>query len=181
MRLLRPRVIVRITVAVVLFNHVVPANGQTSGAKSLRGLTSVAVKSIVELDCAGFIDSKALQTDIEVRLRVAGLKIDTGNWAGLGPMNGSLQAHVACVPVTVSGLTVGVAANTKVEFTQSVVLVRLPLLEVDAADKEILAVTWGHIGTILLCKGDTCSNTIRRTVSDGIDAFINDFLKINPQ
>jgi hypothetical protein len=49
-----------------------------------------------------------------------------------------------------------------------------------------LAQTWEYPGSIITCSASslrnlTCSNAIRQHVRDATDAFINDFLKMNPR
>jgi hypothetical protein len=132
------------------------------GPRAMRGLTSVFVL-IEGLDAVAgklVLDVTQLQTDVELKLRLAGMRVIPNG--GLG---------VAFVYVNVNIADDASAANVSLSLSQDVTLYRDPALFIAATP------TWA---TETLLTHPTGLG-IRNKVKDQVDRFLNEWLKANPR
>lgn len=162
--------IVRFACAVALLGLVMGlpamAGDNEYGRASLKGVEAVyvLVESFSEDEKSAGFDTRTFQTDVELKLRLAGIKVltkkewltTTGGpylYLNVNPLN----------PITGENSPF----NIDLEFNQSVLLDRDPSISV-------LAATWsvGNIGN-----GDI--TYVRDSVKDRVDTFINAWLSVN--
>ena len=127
--------------------------------RSLAGITSLTVL-VEELPAAAVnlgLTKEALQTDVELKLRLAGMKIES--------------TAPAMLYVNLNVGDDGSAANIVVELDQSVVLARNPSIMVWGV------ATWST--SVLVT--NTNASGIRGDTKDLVDAFLNAWLSVNPK
>jgi hypothetical protein len=127
--------------------------------RSLVGLSSVAVV-IEDLRAAATevgLTEEAIRTDVELKLRLAGMRID--------------PAASEYLYVNVNVVTFGRAAGIEVELDQPVKLARNP------SSMSLSAATWS-IGSVLTTP---TAQAIRDRVKDQVDMFLNAWLSVNPK
>jgi hypothetical protein len=134
-------------------------NAQSQAPDSLKGITSVSVL-IEELPSGatklGLMPS-TIQTDVELKLRLAGMKV--------------LAQSFISLYVSVNATPDGRAENITVELLQPVTLNR------DSSIVVWTAITWIRQRVALLYN----SQDIREAVKDEVDTFLNDWLSVNPK
>ena len=147
--------------------------GQTSESniESLRGLKGVGVmvKDLISDIEKDGLRKENIQTDVELKLRLAGIKVLTQeeqfNEPGIPCLGVSVDSFIR------DGSNI-YAVNISIEFLQKVYLGR---------DLKIVTVgiTWSKsfMGTV----GASNVNDIRDSVKDKVDEFINDYLSVNPK
>jgi hypothetical protein len=110
-----------------------------------------------------------LQTDVELRLRQNGIKVLSGEERLSAPGMPYLYVNVPIMKVEEIPLVV---YSISVQLWQRVLLTRDP-------NKIYIASTWdtGFIG----CAGLDRIESIRESVKNYVDAFINDYLAVNPK
>jgi hypothetical protein len=137
--------------------------------ESLRGLQGVAVlfsKYPKELEQNG-LTMMQVNTEVELRLRKAGIKILTAEEAFKSP-----GAPIFLVRLE-SEENLGLyAVSIRLEFQQSVSLYRKPSTTVRCA-------TW-QVSNLTTVGGNNLRQ-VKDLVGDGVDIFANDFLKANPK
>lgn len=139
---------------------------------TLRGLKGVYVlvedlKAEIE---QGGLSGTQIQTDVELKLRMAGIKVLSKEEAVDAPGRPFLYVHVNAFKAKSWGAYV---YSTRVELHQDVYLVRT------APDFTKYSVcTWSisYVGGITPELGD-----IRASVKDTVDIFINAYLSVNPK
>ena len=140
--------------------------------ESLAGLGGVYV--LVE-DMAPDVERNGLtrstlQTDVEVKLRQAGIRVLTEAERAVAPGSPFLYLRVATMKSDGVGLY---AVDIDLELNQEVRLTRNPAIT-------SLARTWsagGWVGII----GSRNLSRVRDTVRDAVDQFLNDYLAANPK
>jgi FAD/FMN-containing dehydrogenase len=138
----------------------------TEPRESLRGLLGVSVETDHN-GCRGIVDKDLTKQDIEVRLRVAGIRITPLPFVVLGMM-------ANCLPIENSGRRV----STVIHFLLSVrQVVWLPPQPVRVA----LATTWESGNVLIFGAATKCDDYFRSQLKDHTDKFINDFLAMNPK
>ena len=146
--------------------------GATKGAlTSLRGLAGVevVVESLdPEAEQDGLHNSQ-LQTDIELRLRKVGIKVESGPKALNIPGMPTLYVNIN----TIKKESGSYAYRVDVELQQSVILDRNRSLII------MSATTW-NTGMLGMVGSNNMPATVREAVGDLVDKFINDFLAENP-
>lgn len=134
-----------------------PASGEDMSLKGIRGVM-VVVEDLSEGTLKLGLTKEAIRTDVELKLRLAGIRILAAN-----PGEPYLYINVNVLPS-------GAVANVSVALTQPVKLIRDPGIEV-------LADTWGH--EILITHPTT--REIRSATKDLVDQFLNAWLSVNPK
>lgn len=133
---------------------------------TLRGIKgfSVVVEDIrPEFEQAGLAKAQ-IQTDVELKLRLAGIKVLTKEESWEEP--GTPMLYV-CPQVTKSGKNY--LYRVDVEFNQ------MALSKIDGRD--IYGVTWSVGGLGLTVN----LNDLRQVIKDAVDQFINAYLSVNPK
>jgi hypothetical protein len=138
---------------------------------TLVGLTGVGV-FVERMDPTaekGGLAQSTLQTDVELKLRQAGIRVLGENEYPLAPGSPRLYLRVSTfrleLPLYAFDITLG--------LYQAVRLLRDPSIVIGAATWE----TNGRIGTV----GENKLSTLRERARDEVDKFINAYLAANPQ
>ena len=147
----------------------VRAAGPGTGAgaiqrSSLRGIRTLEV--IVECaatDATGELPASTLQTEVELRLRLAGLEVNAGRDSHL---------HICIQPLRIEALDCSVY-SVKAELNQAASLAR---------DSKIFLPTrtW-YTEFIGFVETRNLNEAIRDAVSDLMDQFVNAYLSVNPR
>ena len=166
----------RRAVAVVLLSSIsvlpVQAQGDIPSTRAtLRGLPGVyvSVDSISADARSDGLFASQIQTDVELRLREAGIRVLTFDEAGATRGSGSLWVEVS----TVHPLQALYGYSIGLNFTQGVRLERNGLYTA--------AATWSALGVLGTVDGGRLSETVRKSVRDLVDQFINAYLSVNPR
>lgn len=161
-----------VSLMVVILSSMVYARSTRCEVESLRGLKGVNVtvedlKSDIEADG---LRKDSIQTDVELKLRLAGIKVLTEEEQFKEPGYPYLYVNVNSVK---SNLAPTYAFSIEISLKQVVLLVR------DLKIRVFAAATWrkGSVGIV----GEQKVDSIRDGVKDGVDEFINDYLSVNPK
>ena len=136
--------------------------GSPATANTLKGLSGVQVL-IEELNDAAKalgLDTAAIQTDVELRLRTAGLRVLSDEEERSTPDRPWLYVNVNVV---------GKAAAIGVNFSQTARLAR--------TRESASVTTWSRTGLAI----NPTAESIRNQIKDYVDAFLNDWLSANPK
>jgi len=150
-----------------------PLVGQ--GEETLAGLKGVSVyveRIKDEVQRAG-LEENQIRTDVELRLRQAGVPVLTKQQSFDSAGSPLLDVDVHAVKVTNEGVESFYIFHVLIELNQSVRLVRKPSLRVHAT-------TWATGGTVGAIAADKLGS-IRDIVRDQVDQFINAYLAANPK
>jgi hypothetical protein len=160
-------------IAYVLLTAASPGRAQDGDPRTetLRGLSGVGVGIEYlndEAKRAGF-DANTLQTDVELKLRLAGIKVLTREESIRVPGSPSLYVNLNFIN----------AANGLGVYSIEVELKQNALLERDKTVLALRATTWstGYLGT---APRDTVS-PVRSALGDLVDRFLNAYLSVNPK
>jgi hypothetical protein len=162
---------VALTLILATVYHVLAQDTQFNRA-TLAGLTGLDV--IVDdmnpnAERDGLAKS-ALQTDVELRLRHAGIRVLTENESIAAP--GSPYLH----------LRVMAAKNDLRMYGYSIELELKQLVRLDRdPSMRSVATTWGALVGVGIVPAGDLSHVVRERVRDAVDGFINDFLAANPK
>ena len=140
--------------------------------ESLRGLTGVSVRIERLSDSArrGGLDEQAIRTDVEQKLRQAGIQVLTAGQITAEPGSPVLYIHInARAPW---GST-NYAVNTIVALLQGAVASRNDSLRL----REVKTWDVGYLTTVSRAN----LPQVRKTVSDLVDEFIGDWRAANPK
>lgn len=140
---------------------------------ALRGLGGVAVTvyDITQEAERDGLSQATLQTDVELRLRKAGIRVLTGEQWLNEPGQPTLKVIVGLYKVP-SDRVDGYAKSLRGELWQHVLLSRNPSTILRAA-------TWTSVELVGISNSDTLNKSIRDDVADLVDDFINNFLAEN--
>ena len=140
------------------------AGDDQASRQTLKGIKSVNVV-IGDLgpDAEGLVTVDQLRTDVELRIRTAGLTV--------GPAAVYLQVEVTIVK-GVEQLTGAYDFNCESAIFQDVV--------VSGNSVKALAETWSTAYVAIVGR-DNLSKGIRSDVNDQIDKFLNAYLSVNPK
>jgi hypothetical protein len=140
--------------------------------KSLRGLKNISVGPVhvpAELEQNGLLTSDEVHTDVELKLRLAGIQV-----VDLKDFNSSSSsASILNISVNVFSSSDGIwPISVNVGVMQPVLLER---------DRSILSYgeTWGKFRLGRLEKSKI--RNVRETIKDMVDQFINSYLAANPK
>jgi hypothetical protein len=135
------------------------AQNSRSSLASLAGITTLCV--VIEDLPPGAVrlglTKDTLQTDVELKLRLAGMRVIASNQEALY--------------VNVNTTADSAAVNASIEVLQPMALVRAPRIVLGAAT------TWsiGKLATF------HTAGQVRDLVKDEVDTFLNDWLTVNPK
>lgn len=136
--------------------------------KDLPGVKVVVERFRRQAEDAGF-DRQTFQTDVELKLRMAGIKvIEDGDWPWLYVNVGTLQTE----------RNRNDAYSVILALSQRVFLESQISSDLGKSSEESLTMfgaTW-IIGTV----GFGTVDNVRTTVKNSVDIFINDWLAVNP-
>ncbi len=150
---------VGLVLAAVLLGNSAGLRASEAEVASLRGIRSMSV--VVEEIKPGIsgLTDKAIQTDVELKLRMAGIKLDPEAL----PV---VYVHVTCIAVASRfACAIGFDFRRRVTSAEN--------------DWQGYATTW-NTGGVLTC-GSWCVANIRQSVKDYVDEFLNDYLSVNPR
>ena len=157
--------LVTVTLMMIVFLPCVKGQSTLDEKQSLKGIASlfVLIEDISDEVQRDGLSQTQLQTDIELRLRKAGIRVVNKDQGIGGPF---LYLNITAVKQEVGLYAVGI----QLTFNQEVVLVR---------DKTVrlVATTW-RLGGVNIVGSQKVSQT-RNIVGDVVDAFINDYLGAN--
>ncbi len=143
-----------------------------SEVQSLRGIKEFAVfidRLPPAIEKEGF-NKNTIQIDVELKLRLAGIKVITLEERLTVPGHPYLYVNVCPIKHNSSGY----AYSIHVEFRQNVILIRNYM--------ETSATTWDDLNLGFTPKSAyDAFRTIRGNIKDRIDEFINDYLSVNPK
>jgi hypothetical protein len=169
-----------------------PAAAQTVGRDTLEGVESlwVLVEGLPPASKSA-LPRATVQTDVELRLRQAGLRVVEGETDDL--LLGGLPHLVVQLTVMEARELTVFSVNTSLQ--QAVLLSG----DADAFTKELLAwsedpnagyptppntlfaPTWRCAGSLATAPGDSFAEKARQIVGNQVDAFLNDYLATNPR
>jgi hypothetical protein len=164
------RALVVITAAFLFCSTLMAQGDNELSRKSLKGLTGVWV-GIEPLDPDAEKDGLSedqIQTDVELRLRMAGIKVLTQEQRLATPGMPLLYIRLNTFIYERS-----YPFSINISLIQSVSLKRDPQISIDQAT------TWnvGDVG----CVGPANVKQIRDVIKDHVDKFINAWLSVNPK
>ena len=139
------------------------ANAQSVKAPSLIGLAelNVVIEDLDDNAKVGGLTVSQLQTDVELRLRQAGLRVNTTALE-------FLHVRVTALGPTAAG---EVAWKVDVELQQPVIIMR--------TKEATTGTTWDASSIALSSSPSFIPSNVRGKVRDFVDAFLNDWLSVN--
>jgi hypothetical protein len=142
------------------------------GKESLKGLTIFSVSVVLEPRCGQIIAVDRIQTDVELKLRSAGLTLKQNAQREEG--GAAVDVSVGCLPIIQGCKSVAWAADYTVAVAQGV--------DLKVSHTPALAMTWSVDGMIVGSGGGaTIENMVRANIRDSVDEFLNDFFTVNPK
>lgn len=152
----------------VLFGNSAGLRARASDPDSLRGVGSMDVAVVQSALGISSLTDKAIQTDVELKLRVAGIKVDSS----------AIPVGIPVLSVTVNWLAPEVAG---LHFGYSyVVSVQFHQLVTAKTGWQGSACTW-ESASIGVSPLEDAGRRIRQAVKDAVDEFLNDYLSVNPR
>ncbi|MBZ5645242.1 MAG: hypothetical protein LAO19_20985 [Acidobacteriia bacterium] len=138
---------------------------QDADTETLKGITAVNVliEPLPEGANVLGLTKEAIQTDVELKLRLAGLRVMT-------KMEGLLHNVDTLVYVSVNLVPTGEVANIEVQIHQNAHL--------DRNAAPAFAVTTWERGVLSL---HPTAQRMRDNIKDLVDQFLNDWLSVNPK
>ena len=168
---------ISVFVTILLLFSVGIGSADTLGKESLQGLRGVHVtvaNLMPDIEKDGLQKSSIL-TDVELKLRMVGIKVLTENEWLAEPGGPFLNVIVVSALRGDSSIASGLYGyHISVELRQVVILKR----DLNNSD---FAATWKSTGAIGTVGSNHVKNTLRDTVKDQVDEFINDYLEMNPK
>ena len=154
-------------------------SGQTYGRQSLRGIQGVKVEIVINDTVRKTGPSKdQLRTDVELKLRKAGIKVLTENEKLNVPGKPYLVLNLAALETGKKRDTFNYAYFIELRLFQDTKLLK---------DVEVVGTTasgtWHTAGLLAvepLTKG-SFQRSVRDVLADQTDKFINDYLAVNPK
>lgn len=140
--------------------------------ESLHGIATVyVVVSTSERTVKYGLSSTLIQTDVELRLRKAGIRVLTQEeWATEDTRRDSM---LNVVVGTIDIASASLACMIHITLQQFVQLLRKTNIRTPAT-------TWDTV-TIGIISAEKAQDHIREKIADGVDEFLNDYLAENPR
>ena len=141
---------------------------------SLFGITQVYVL-IEGLDAEakhGGLNKTRLQTDVEVELRKAGIRLITRNELSNTPRLPYLYVSITVVK--------GRGQSSLYTYSVSLELMQRVYLAGNASKTESIGATWSNVVTGFVA-GQPLDDQVRKYLRDLVSEFINDYLAVNPK
>ena len=141
---------------------------QTDHKRSLAGISSmhVLVEALNSEAKEDGLSESQLQTDAELKLRSAGIKLDPASIPHVYIQVTYIQARGQ------QAAPIGYVAFCRVSFHQGAKL--------DSTGIEMPVETWNE-GGINTGPRSTANDNLRKKVGDSVDMFINNYLAVNPK
>jgi hypothetical protein len=150
------------------------------GKETLKGIgaVSVVVENLSDDAIQGGLTMEQLQTDVEVKLRTAGIRIYDQSDASPEATseyyaNGAPYLYVR-VSANASDIAPTFAVDVEVKLSEFVRMY-------DDPSKVTMAPIWQTPGFIGLVGTNWFQEDVRQKVKDEVDVFINDYLTVNPK
>jgi hypothetical protein len=140
-----------------------PCFGATDAFRGLTGV-GIVVENVGKAGGLLGLTDADLLSDAQLKLRLAAMRII--------PVDSSLRSEDPFLHITVTITSDGSAAMILVEISQAATLLTRP------DSKNFYRVTTWSRGTV---QGRPTARAIRDVVKDGIDAFLGDWLEVNPR
>jgi hypothetical protein len=140
------------------------------GKESLKGLTVFSVSVVVEPACTRVVTADRIQTDVELKLRSAGLPLKQR--AQMEDGGAAIDVSVACLPIINGGRTIAWA----VAYTLAV----MQMVDLRTTRTSALAETWS-IDSTIVDSPSSIENHTRNWIRDSTDEFLNDYFTANPK
>ena len=139
---------------------------------SLQGLKElgVVVEDLHSSIKADGLEESTIRTDVELKLRLAGIKVVPMEEISRTPGGEHLHVNVNVLPLQNAP---AYAISYSVELRESVHLSRDPMIVVPGA------ITWSTGGVAIVMKGNI--TRVRDKIKDFLEEFINDYLAANPK
>lgn len=171
-------VMARVTLLVLITALVSPALADSEFERAtLKGLTGVNVlveKLHADVEREGLAQS-TLRTDVELKLRQAGIRVLTEKEMLATPTRGAPYLYLTVGATKGTGTLAGVySLYIRLELRQSVILERNPSIT------SVGVTTWdstAHLGIVPVHS----LSAVRGIVRDAVDEFINAYLAANPK
>jgi len=167
------RLMVVACVWVVCVISVSPALAKTIGRETLQGMrgVNVLVEGIKEEAEKDGLTTRQLQTDVEVELRKAGIRVLTEEQSLKSPGKPYLYLYV--ITLKREGGREYVYC-IELSLRQNVYLSR-------KRSMDLIATTFGPLGGVGVASVAHMSNHVRKIVRDQVNRFINAYLAVNPK
>ena len=136
--------------------------------KTLQGIKSVRVEIVLSSEEYG-VSTYQLQNDVELKLRLAGIKVDSNSSQTL-----SVVVVIMKIEPSASSKVIGRYGTVQITLKQEVRLSR-------NLGISTIASTWQSYVMYLHGGPDDFGKRCRDAVRDFTDAFINDYLSANPK
>ena len=165
------RIILLLGIVLLVAPLTVKAQVSDAAKKSLRGLKGVyvLVEELTDEVQRQELDNNQLQTDAELRLRKAGIRVATKTEAIQSDDIGILYINVGMMQLH-SGLCV---VSESVDLQQSVRLIRDNSIIVNSATTYRIRASFGTVACTKF------REDARTSINDKVDVFINDYLAMN--
>jgi hypothetical protein len=143
--------------------------------ESLKGLGGVCIliENLAQQLEASDLSTDQLRTDVEVRLRVAGITVLNMDDCKRAPGAPILVVTMRALKEELGPITAIYAISVNVELTQKMLLERDPNVMIP------LVGTWGVDGLITIAPNNV--SFVRETLRDFVDKFANRYLTVNPK
>jgi hypothetical protein len=154
------------TALVLLIAPPIWAQRAADEIESLRGKSSILViVETLEPDLEKVVSAQQIKTDVELRLRRAGIAVGKPKRPTSG---GALYVRLTSLLDRDCGFVIGI----HVAFQQAAVVVSNKV--------NVVATTWESGGVWVIGTGRiTQADGLRSHVADNVDAFINEYLSVN--
>jgi len=153
---------------VVLVKSSVSASGDKNTLKGLKGV-NVLIEDMTNDAIKAGLTVKQIQTDVEVKLRIAGIRVLTKEESIKTLGRPYLYVNLNIRKTSNTSLY---HANLEIQLIQNVLLERDQSMSCSAATWSISGVASG---------GKDKIQTVRDFIKDNMDEFINDYLAVNPK
>lgn len=149
-----------------VFGQDVPAISAVNALKGIKGII-VIVEDLDSNATALGLDTNTIRTDVELKLRLAGISIVPKPTAESSPAS---KVQAALTPfIDVQVVVLGGTVVVRVNVSQGVKVLQNGCMTV--------AATWDKVNIGL----NPTADGIRGAIKDDVDAFLNDWLSVNPK
>ncbi len=164
-----------LAIAIVCLCLAVVASAESWQVESLKGITDVSVQvaDLTADDRQYGLSRDQLETDLELKLRLAGIRVVSGDTATAGSFH--LRAHLWPITTENTGRLIAVMTWWRLEFRQSVHLARRPEVVIPQV------ATWSDSQVWYSSSRLFTPDKIRKAIRDATDKFINLYLEANPR